>query len=75
MQNPSAGKADFARNSLRTLCRDFRQRSRYCTLLKKVLKSGSMMDTADSDIIANFVVRQKTICKYPTGETAVSPVF
>ena len=23
-----------------------------------------MMDTADSDIIANFVARQKTVCKY-----------
>ena len=67
MQNPSAGKADFARNSLRTLCRDFRQRSRYCTLLKKVLKSGSMMDTADSDIIANFVARQKNGMQIPNG--------
>ena len=66
MQNPSAGKADFARNSLRTLCRDFRQRSRYCTA-EKVLKSGSMMDTADSDIIANFVARQKNGMQIPNG--------
>lgn len=34
-------------------------KDRVIALLKKVLKSGSMMDTADSDIIANFVARQK----------------
>ena len=42
-------------------------KDRVIALLKKVLKSGSMMDTADSDIIANFVARQKNGMQIPNG--------
>lgn len=55
---------------LETACVRFAEisdKDRVIALLKKVLKSGSMMDTADSDIIANFVARQKNGMQIPNG--------
>ena len=42
-------------------------KDRVIALLKKVLKSGSMMDTADSDIIANSVAKQENGMQMPNG--------
>ena len=45
-------------------------KDRVIALLKKVLKAGSMMDTADSDIIANFVARQENGMQIPNGRNS-----
>lgn len=42
-------------------------KDRVIALLKKVLKSGSMMDTDDSDIIANSVAKQENGMQMPNG--------
>ena len=63
MQNPSAGKAGFACGRFAAISDE----DRVIALLKKVLKSGSMTDTDDSDIIANSVARQENGMQMPNG--------